>query len=199
MDFSFSLFSPSNLFRRYFCSSYNFSGSFYFFIWPFLDVFSIPRLVREYNIKIDVKNTQIKRIKREIKEKEILRKSGIYEIDMMDGFRFERYLTELYTDLGYIAKITQSQGDFGADIILRTENKTIAVQSKRYKSNVGVSAVQEVSSARHYYSTDESWVVTNSHFTNSAKELAYRSNVKLIDRNNFSITNTAIKRQIIKY
>lgn len=116
--------------------------------------------------------------------KKRLRDSGIHDVDRMTGYNFEVYLKEMYKFLGYEAFITSASGDFGADIILKTENKTIAVQSKRYKNNVGVNAVQEVSSARYYYSTDEAWVVTNSYFTSQAKELARRSNVVLINRDN---------------
>jgi restriction system protein len=41
--------------------------------------------------------------------------------------------------------------------------------------------VQEVISAVAYYGGDEGWVVTNSSFTPSARALAQKSNVRLID------------------
>ena len=46
---------------------------------------------------------------------------------------------------------------------------------------VGNKAVQEVTSAVAYYRGDEGWVITNSSFTPSAKALAQKSHIKLID------------------
>ncbi|WP_448969861.1 restriction endonuclease [Macrococcus capreoli] len=61
-------------------------------------------------------------------------------------------------------------------------HKKIVIQVKRYKSNVGIKAIQEVFSAQHYYNADKSYVVTNSHFTKSAIILASKLNVELIDK-----------------
>jgi restriction system protein len=116
-------------------------------------------------------------------ESEKLRKSGIHEIDKMDGFQFEHYLKELFKSQGYEVVVTQASGDFGADLILKTKEQKIAVQAKRYSQNVGIKAVQEVSSAMKYYNTQECWVVTNSFFTQAAKKLASTNGVRLIDRN----------------
>ena len=57
------------------------------------------------------------------------------------------------------------------------------VQAKRYKSNVGIQAVQEILGAQAYYKAQEAWVVTNSEYTKSAVALAHKSNVRLLDRN----------------
>lgn len=74
-------------------------------------------------------------------------------------------------------------GDFGADLILETETQRIAVQAKRYKSKVGIKAVQEIASAKSHYRANETWVVTNNFFTAAAVELAQSNGVKLCDRN----------------
>lgn len=111
-----------------------------------------------------------------------LKKSGIYEIDMMDGTKFEHYLRELYSAYGYKASVTKASGDFGADLVLSKDGKKIVVQAKRYKKNVGVKAVQEVKSAELHYHANESWVVTNSYFTQAACQLAKSNSVILIDR-----------------
>jgi restriction system protein len=117
-----------------------------------------------------------------IERRKNLRKSGISDIDKMDGIQFEFYLKELYTALGYKTKITQSSGDFGADLILEIGSKRIVVQAKRYSKNVGVKAVQEIKTAQLHYKADESWVVTNSYFTKQATTLAVSNAVVLIDR-----------------
>lgn len=115
-------------------------------------------------------------------EKERLKKSGIAEIDIMDGIQFEKYLGHLFQAHGYKVQVTQASGDFGADLIIEKENRRIAIQAKRYSSNVGLKAVQEaVASKAHYYAT-EAWVITNSKFTEQAKLLAASNNVKLLSR-----------------
>lgn len=111
-----------------------------------------------------------------------LQKSGMLEVDKMTGERFEKYLAVLFKARGYQVKSTPTTGDFGADLILSSNDSKIVVQAKRYKKNVGVKAIQEVVSAKSYYSANECWVVTNSNFTEPAKKLAASNQVKLIGR-----------------
>jgi len=49
-------------------------------------------------------------------EKNRLSKSGIDEIDRMDGKTFEKYLEALFEKLGYRVERTQYVGDYGADL-----------------------------------------------------------------------------------
>jgi restriction system protein len=116
------------------------------------------------------------------REQERLRKSGIHEIDKMDGIQFEYYLKELFKSQGYIVEVTKSTGDFGADLILKNADKKIVVQAKRYSKNVGIKAVQEVVAAKDFYKATDAWVVSNSEFTKASIELAEKTNVLLIDR-----------------
>lgn len=116
------------------------------------------------------------------KKKEKLKKSGIHDIDQMDGFQFEYYLEQLFKSHGYRVTVTSSRGDFGADLILHSKEGKIAVQAKRYKKSVGIKAVQEIVAAKDYYNASSAWVVTNSEFTKPAVDLADRANVRLINR-----------------
>ncbi|MCK6077402.1 restriction endonuclease [Paenibacillus silvae] len=118
---------------------------------------------------------QRKRMKR-------LKRSGIAEIDQMDGFRFEQYLAHLFRSQGYKAEVTKAVGDFGADLILTKEGMRIAVQAKRYSKNVGIKAVQEAQSSIAHYRADEAWVVSNSEYTAAAYELAKSNKVRLFNR-----------------
>ncbi|SES61986.1 restriction system protein [Oceanobacillus limi] len=111
-----------------------------------------------------------------------LKKSGILEVDKMTGKNFEEYLQVLFKSRGYHVKLTPTTGDYGADLILTSKGEKIVVQAKRYKNNVGIKAVQEVVSARSHFSADKCWVITNSYFTNPAKELAGSNSVELINR-----------------
>ncbi|MDR6121347.1 restriction system protein [Bacillus sp. SLBN-46] len=116
------------------------------------------------------------------KHKERLRNSGITEIDAMDGIQFEHYLKELYLIKGFSAEVTKASGDYGGDLLLKKDGKKIVVQAKRYSKDVGIKAVQEVIGAKSYYSADEAWVVSNRYFTKAAIELAQKSHIKLVDR-----------------
>jgi restriction system protein len=74
-----------------------------------------------------------------------LAKSGIPYIDQMDGFQFEFYLKALFQELGYKAQVTAKSGDFGADLIMKGQQKVV-IQAKRYgrENRVGISAIQQV-------------------------------------------------------
>ncbi len=110
------------------------------------------------------------------------KKSTISELHNMSGIEFESWIVKLLKENGFSNVTgTPTTGDQGADIIAKKNGKTIIIQAKRYNSTVGNKAVQEVISAIQYYSGDEGWVITNSTFTSSAKQLAQKAKIKLID------------------
>ncbi|TRM11437.1 restriction endonuclease [Lentibacillus cibarius] len=113
----------------------------------------------------------------------LMKKSGIRDIDRMKGYQFEAYLQVLFKELGYRPVVTQKSGDYGADVVLKGENK-IVIQAKRYdtKHKVSMDAVREVLAAMFFYKADEAWVITNSFFTTQAKTLAKACGVTLLNR-----------------
>ncbi|WJH37109.1 restriction endonuclease [Paenibacillus sp. CC-CFT747] len=121
---------------------------------------------------------------RAAKKQERFRYSGIREIDEMSGLEFEKRLQLLFSDLGYRAELTKQSGDNGVDVIISKDQKRIAIQAKRFGNGnrVGNSAVQAVCAGSIYYNCSEAWLVTNSRFTEQAKDMAKRVNVRLIDR-----------------
>ncbi|WP_026701561.1 restriction endonuclease [Salibacterium aidingense] len=118
----------------------------------------------------------------EVLKRKRIRHSGIKGVDRMKGKTFELFLEERLKQEGYKVKRTAQGADYGVDLLLEQGNTTIAVQAKRYQSNVGVKAVQEVRSGMDYYQADQAWVITNSHYTSNAYRLAYKNKVTLIDR-----------------
>lgn len=104
-------------------------------------------------------------------------------IDRMSGAEFENHLAEYFAACGYRIETTPTTGDFGADLVLRSRTECIVVQAKRWNSRIGISAVQEISTARHFYGADSALLITNSSLTRSAKELARRANVTVWERN----------------
>jgi restriction system protein len=116
----------------------------------------------------------------------VLERNKNYElkdIDLMTGEKFEHYFANLLRKSNYKkVKVTQYQGDQGIDVLAQKENRKIGYQCKRYKKNVGNKAVQEAHAGKSYYNLAEVYVVTNRYFTKSAKELAHKTGVQLIDR-----------------
>ena len=112
-----------------------------------------------------------------------VRNNGIEE---MSGREFENYLMNIFRRFGYDVSGTPTTGDQGADMIVTMSGKRVAIQAKKYSSSVGNKAIQEVVSARTFYNCDEAWVVTNSSFTKSAKDLAQKCNVKILDGHEFN-------------
>jgi HJR/Mrr/RecB family endonuclease len=102
-------------------------------------------------------------------------------VSKMSGIDFENHIAQLLREEGIHVSGTPKTGDQGADLIAKINGKTIIIQAKRYESSVGNKAVQEVVGAINFYNGDEGWVITNSSFTKSARELAHKSGVKLID------------------
>ncbi|QSF47901.1 restriction endonuclease [Paenibacillus tianjinensis] len=116
------------------------------------------------------------------KRAERLKRSGIADIDKMEGIQFEKYLGHLFRAQGYKIEVTKAAGDYGADLIIQKDGKKIVVQAKRYSKNVGIKAVQEAKASIAHYGASEAWVVSNSDYTAAAYDLAKSNRVKLINR-----------------
>lgn len=138
-------------------------------------------------ISVYIVRKVIKAVAHKVKERRLLKmvaKSGIHDIDRMDGYQFEMYLKALLMELGYKSEVTKKSNDFGADLVMNKNGSRVVIQAKRYgiKNRVSISAVQQVYSSMPMYKASESWVMTNSMFTKSAVTLAKACNVKLYDR-----------------
>jgi restriction system protein len=113
---------------------------------------------------------------------EKLKKSGIKDIDDMDGRQFEHYLGHLFKAHGYAVQVTRAAGDYGADLVIIKDGKKIVVQAKRYSKNVGLKAVQEVQASIAHYGASEGWVIANREYTDEAYALAKSNRIRLINR-----------------
>lgn len=104
-------------------------------------------------------------------------------IDGMSGRDFELYVADIFSILGYEAYLTPETGDQGVDIILKKNDESIAVQTKRYSTAIGNGAVQEVIAGRIFYNCSKGIVITNNFYTRSAHELSVNDGlVELINR-----------------
>jgi hypothetical protein len=107
---------------------------------------------------------------------------NIAAVDTLSGVEFEVAIANLYERKGYQVTITKASGDFGVDVLATKDSESLAIQVKRYSSNVGVAAVQEVATGTRYYKASVAVVITNSFFTEQAKVLAKTLRVRLIDK-----------------
>lgn len=104
-------------------------------------------------------------------------------IDSMSGDEFEFFCHSLLLLVGFSnVTVTKLSGDFGADILADKDFVSFAIQCKRYSANVGGEAVQQIYSAKEFYRRDIAAVITNSHFTDHAIQMANQMNVKLWGR-----------------
>lgn len=117
-----------------------------------------------------------------IQRQDRLKQSSIAEIDKMDGRQFEHYVGLVLKNKGYKVEVTRAAGDYGADIVLRKDDKKIVVQVKRYSKNVGIDAVQQITAAIAHYKAQEAWVITNRYYTKAAMDLAQSNQVRLVNR-----------------
>ena len=143
---------------------------FYFFYW----IFKLAFLCIHYSTSL------IKYIIQLIINR---RFPSISQIDKMDGYEFEHFSKQLLEKDGfYDLTVTRSSGDQGIDILGKLNKKAIGVQCKNYSGSVGNKAVQEAIAGAVYYGLEQVYVLTNSYFTGSAKYLAQKSGVILLDR-----------------
>jgi restriction system protein len=96
------------------------------------------------------------------------------------GAEYEHRCAALLERHGWSARVTPVGGDQGADIIAERGGVRIVLQCKFHRAAVGNKAVQEVVAARNVVGASKAFVVSNSSFTRSAKELALLNDVRLI-------------------
>ena len=101
--------------------------------------------------------------------------------DVRSGGEFEEYLSTLFQALGYHPENTKISGDQGADVLVCKNGKKYGIQAKYYSQPVGNFAVQEILAGREYFKLSKGIVVTNATYTASAKDLAEKTQIRLID------------------
>ena len=98
----------------------------------------------------------------------------------MDGYKFERKCAAALRRQGFThVELIGGSGDQGVDILARKHRKTYGIQCKYYSSPVGNHAVQQAYAGARYYDCDIAAVMTNSTYTEGARALAERTDVRL--------------------
>lgn len=104
------------------------------------------------------------------------------QIDKMTGIEFENFVKAVYEKRGYRVTTTPQTNDYGCDLVLQRDGVRSVVQVKRYKTTVGIAAIQQIIGAIRHYDANDAKVVTNNYYTSQAKNLASSNGVELIDR-----------------
>lgn len=81
---------------------------------------------------------------------------------------------------GWNASTTKSSGDHGADVVAQRMGISVVIQCKKYSKPVGSRAVQEAISGRAFHNAHHAFVISNQTYTNTAQELAEKTNVRLL-------------------
>lgn len=98
----------------------------------------------------------------------------------ISGYEYEEECAEYLRQNGFTdVDVTSKSGDQGVDIIAWKDGLKYGIQCKHYQGAVSNKAVQEVCTGAKHYKCDIAVVMTNSTFTESAKELAHSVGVKL--------------------
>ncbi len=103
--------------------------------------------------------------------------------DRMEGLEFEAYCAKLLKKNGFHnVTVTRGSSDQGIDILACKNHKKYGIQCKCYSYPVGNKSVQEAYAGMKFYECDLAVVLTNRHFTDSAKILSQKTEVLLWDR-----------------
>lgn len=126
-----------------------------------------------------------------------LTKITLADIDQMTGHEFEEYLYVLLMALGYEQTfLTKKSRDFGADLLFYDQDdiKTV-VQAKRLSEKLGLTAVQEVYTAKAYYEAENAMIITSTNLiSDPCWKLASAAKVRIIDRDELGDIIKAFKR-----
>lgn len=100
--------------------------------------------------------------------------------EALDGELYERYCARFLEENGYEdVEITKRSRDYGIDILAVKDGVTFGIQCKSYDAPVGISAVQQAYAGKDYYDRMVGVVMTNSTYTEPAKEMAHKLKIIL--------------------
>ena len=108
-------------------------------------------------------------------------------LQQMDPYEFEYFVADLWENMDWETTVSTESADKGIDVTARKStpyDQLVLIQAKRYGPNttVGSPEIQQYASLKHQQNgVDKVVVVTTNAYTQQARELADKLNVKLID------------------
>lgn len=155
------------------------------------DIKELLNLIRNCSLSIENLNESQELYEMEQERKRLLSGDMDYENNLksmkfdlstiITGADFERFLSDIFSELGYDVIQTKGSGDKGADLILMKDKAKHVIQAKFHSKPVGNKAVQEAHTAKDIYSADKAAVITNNYFTKQATTDAKAVGVILVN------------------
>lgn len=103
----------------------------------------------------------------------------------LNPFEFENLVNNLFSKMGFEAKLTRSSRDGGIDVVAFDPRPIlggkVVIQAKRYKNVVGVSAVRDLYGSMINEGAGKGILVTTSHYGADAYDFAKDKPIELID------------------
>lgn len=109
--------------------------------------------------------------------------SKLDELKSLDPVAFERFVGELFSNMGYEIEYTPSSGDEGVDIFLKKDGNTSIVQCKRYDGQVGQPVVRDLYGVMLHNHAYEAYLVTTGYFSLPAQAWVEGKQIRLVDGN----------------
>ncbi len=110
------------------------------------------------------------------------RSTTLVNIDDMTEIEFQELLIPLFRRQGYSVNQTKANEKNKADLILRKRGVKAVVYAKRQNAMINKQTIQKALTTKPHYQATQVIVITNSTFTNAAKQLAHANKINLIDR-----------------
>lgn len=94
---------------------------------------------------------------------------------------FESLMAFLFSSDGYEVETIHKTGSADANLISRKDDLSLVIKALRLPPDqmVEIGEIQQAAAARTYYETDQSWVITTSDFTSSARKEADKHDIEL--------------------
>lgn len=99
----------------------------------------------------------------------------------VDGIDFEHWCADRLREQGWEVVVSRATGDQGVDVMARRDGIEVAIQCKRYTNPIGNKAVQEAFTGAQNEDAGHSCVIGTGGFTPSARQIASKTGVELID------------------
>jgi restriction system protein len=119
---------------------------------------------------------------RRIREEGLQARAGLTNLGAMTAREFDAYVERLFRSLGYKVEPASGRESLGVDWILTdARGYRTALQTRRWRSDVGPEAIQQVTGGTVYHRCDEMLILTTATFTPEARRLARQTGTKLWD------------------
>lgn len=105
----------------------------------------------------------------------------------LDPSDFTSFMAFVFRTDGYEVKEVKENGEFGHLLIAKKDNANMLIQPLQIPQDqaVSVNEVMQAEKARVHFSTDQSWIITTTDFTEAAKEKAEELDIELWDWDTF--------------